>query len=109
MTAKPIHWRKMKLTEESLYKPDRAMLYWLQFPPDDFIRRVVHDMQHEIQGIQDVLEFVLNDSDAAALTIDDLSRNMTVGEICELILRRAHKSQAILNIACHYANLTDSQ
>ena len=108
MTTKPMHWRKMKLTEDSLYKPDRAMPYWLQFPPDDFIRCVVQDMEHEIQGIQNLLEFVLNDSDAAALTLDDLSRNMTVGEICELILRHAHKSRAILDIACKYANLSDS-
>jgi hypothetical protein len=108
-TEKPLHWRKWKLTEETLYKPDRAMPYWLQFAPPDFIRAIADDMEREVQGVNNLVEFMLGDSDAAALTLDDLSRKMTVQEICELILRRTQKAQAILNIACAYANVSQSR
>lgn len=109
MPEKPVHWRKLKLTETTLYKPDRAMPYWLQFPAPDFIRLMVDEMGREIQSIDDLIEFLLGDSDAAALTLDDLSRKMSVQEICELILRRTRKAQALLDIACHYANLNQTQ
>ena len=107
--AKRAHWRKWKLTEETLYKPDRAMPYWEQFAPPDFIRAMVDDMQREVQAIDNLVELMLGDSDAAALTLDDLSRKMTVQEICELILRRTQKTHAILNIACAYANVSQSR
>lgn len=107
--VKIAHWRKWKLTEETLYKPDRAMPYWLQFAPPDFIRAMVDDMEREVQGVNNLVEFMLGDSDAAALTLDDLSRKMTVQEICDLILRRTQKTQAILDIACAYANASQSR
>jgi hypothetical protein len=80
------------------------MPYWLQFAPPDFIRAMVDDMEREVQGINHLLEFMLGDPEAAALTLDDLSRKMTIQEIGDLILRRTQKAQAILNIACAYAN-----
>ena len=87
------------------HKPDRAMPYWRQFPPEHFIRLVVDDMQREIQGVNDLIQFILGDSNAATISLEELSRKMSVQEICELILRRTQKTQAILNIACHYAAL----
>jgi hypothetical protein len=102
------HWRNWKLTEETLYKPDRAMPYWLQFPPEHFITLLVDEMGREVQGVSDLIQFILGDSDAAALSLDDLSRKMTVQEICELILHRTRKTQAMLDIACHYAALKSS-
>ncbi len=80
------------------------MPYWQQFAPPDFILAMVDDMEREVQGINNLVEFVLGDSDAAAVTLDDLSRKMTVQEIGELILRRTRKAQAVLDIACAYAN-----
>lgn len=106
--VKRAHWRKWKLTEETLYKPDRAMPYWMQFAPPDFIRAVVDDMQREVLGIDNLVEFMLADSDAAGLTLEELSQKMTVQEICELILRRTRKAQAILDVACNYANAIQS-
>jgi hypothetical protein len=109
MTDKPVHWRKMKLTASTLYNPDHAMPYWLQFAPNDFIRFLVEDLGHDMQSVNDLVEFMLGDSEAAALSLEDLSHKMTVQEICELILRHTRKTQAVLDIACHYANLNPPQ
>ena len=103
------HWRKWKLTEETLHEPDRAMSYWLQFAPPDYILALTDDLEREILGINDLVQFMLGDSDAAALTLDNLSRKMTIQEICELILRRTQKAQSILDIACTYANISQSR
>jgi len=92
MTEKPLDWHNMKLAEGSLYKTDK------------FIRLLVNDMGREIQDIENLLAFVLNDAEAASLDLKHLPRNMTVLDICELILQRTHKMQAILNMACQYAN-----
>ena len=107
-SEKPVHWRKWKLTEETLYKPDRAMPYWLQFAPPDFIHALADDLEREVQGINDLVQFMLGDSDAAALPLDELSRKMTVQEICDLILRHTQKAQSILDIACAYASTRSS-
>lgn len=80
------------------------MPYWMQFAPPDFIRAMADDMEREVQGIDNLVEFILGDPDAASLMLEDLSRKMTILEISELILRRTQKAQAILNIACAYAN-----
>jgi hypothetical protein len=109
MSKKPTHWRTLKLTETTLYMPDRAMLYWSQFSAPDFIRLMVDEMGREVQSIDDLIQFLLDDPDAAALTLADLSHKMSVQEICELILRRTRKTQALLDIACNYANLNQTQ
>ncbi len=80
--------------------------YWRRYgsgrPPEALLGAVIHDMRREMQDIESLVAFILNDAEAAATPIEHLSRKMAVQEVCELILRRKDTMNDILNMVSHY-------
>jgi hypothetical protein len=74
----------------------------------EFLQSLIYDLQREMQTIESLIAFALNDADVAVLPIDSLSRKMAVQEIFELILRRKDVMNDILNMASHCAEFTQS-
>src|SRR6266540_3403387 len=100
MMIEPIYTNREHSVGTRLALSDDALSEQLQI--------LIHDMRHEMQNIEALIAFILNDAEAAALPVENLSHKMALQEICILILRRKDTMNDILNTACHYVELTQS-
>jgi len=93
-------WQSADLTQETLYDVDKALPFWLQFPPWSLIRVLVHDLRNEIGIVRTLMQAIRGDPNLASAQIARLG-NQTVLEAGDIALARIDRILKILTIASH--------
>ncbi len=80
----------------------------LRLPPHEFTRLLTDDLRRELDCIENILLFVRHDTDSQVILLEDLSRKLTIYEICELILQRVDRTRAMIAAVQVYAESSHS-
>jgi hypothetical protein len=90
---------EMSIDQEHLFSPE-GLPYWLQFPPEMFIRMIVNYLRTHNFRVEKLAEFIRENPEAAKI---DMGEGMTVEDVCERISASTSKTEAILATAVRYA------
>ena len=92
------------LTKENLYKYEDSLPYWQKYPPDKFIREIIHEIRESVFRIQTLVDYVCQDSKISSQTLDALSNLRTVKEEFDFMSEDFIKLKNVLELAWEYAD-----
>ena len=84
------------------------MPYWLQFQSSDFMGIIIHDIRQQISLIEGWSKLVNEDPQASSIILENLN-GISLGEICEMLLKSKAKIDDILDVVGEYAENIESQ
>jgi hypothetical protein len=101
-------WKDTGLPDEMMFKVERSMPYWQQFPPELFLQSIFIEVGQRVNSVSSLVKAVVNDP-AVASTPMELLNGKTAGETGELISRLLNETLDILDIIREYALLPHSK
>jgi hypothetical protein len=74
MDKKPKSPEEFGLTDKTIYiYPQKAMPYWLQFTPKEFLNRMIHDIGAPLYPIGDLLGILIESMDEGEIYVEEHS------------------------------------
>lgn len=93
-------WSDMGYTEETLFTVD-AMPYWKQYPSNEFIQSLVHEVKRELALMDGYIKLLREHGQISNVAAQKLN-NATAEQLCDIILQREAKLLNLLDIAWEY-------
>jgi hypothetical protein len=103
--------KELGLNEDSLLDPEKAMEYWLQLEPQEFLISMIHEIRQEQISTKFFIEIVAKDERVSHMALSALllgeatkSEKETVKFICDAILNENARLSKVLDVMWRYAH-----
>ena len=94
--------KDQKITARILTNSEVDISYWFEYPTEEFIELLVHDIRHELNYFHTIVDMVHNDTESDKVSLESFKNEYTIKDICILLLQCEAKLEVAVNVADEY-------